>query len=175
MKRRVIELQKIKGVGDILTKRLMTAGYNSFEAIVAAGEEGLKNIKGVNPRVIPSILEQARVLAAECSVARDRKVTEIKAAAAAIRKQVEGIAQAIKERPVEELQGRTGSKIETQLSKMRTALKKVEGSLGKRVKKEEKKLAKAGKYLAELSGDTTVRGIGSRLKKARKSLKKIYA
>jgi len=58
---------------------------------------------------------------------------------------------------------------------MRTALKKVEGSLGKRVKKEEKKLAKAGKYLAELSGDTTVRGIWSRLKKARKSLKKIYA
>jgi hypothetical protein len=58
---------------------------------------------------------------------------------------------------------------------MRTALKKVEGSLGKRVKKEEKKLAKAGKYLAELSADTAVKGIGSRLKKARKSLKKIYA
>jgi predicted flap endonuclease-1-like 5' DNA nuclease len=175
MKRRVKELQKIKGVGEVLTKRLIKAGYTSFEAIVAAGEEGLKNIKGVNPQMIRSILKQATALAAESSKAHERKVGDIKAAAAAIRKQVEGIAQAIKERPVEELQGRIGSKIETQLSKMLTALKKVEGSLGKRVKKEEKTLAKAGKHLAQLSADTAVKGIGSRLKKARKSLKKIYA
>jgi hypothetical protein len=175
MKKSAKELQKIKGVGEVLTKRFITAGYTSFEAIVAAGEEGLKKIKGVNPQLIPSILDQANALAAEGCKAREQKVADSKAALSAIRKQVAGIAQAVKERPVEELQGRTGSKMKTQLSKMRTALKKVEGSLGKRVKKEEKKLAKAGKYLAELSADTAVKGIGSRLKKARKSLKKIYA
>jgi hypothetical protein len=57
---------------------------------------------------------------------------------------------------------------------MLTALEKVEESLGNRVKRAEKKLAKAGKYLAELSSDTGIKGIGSRLKKARKSLKGIY-
>ncbi len=93
MKKTMKELQKIKGIGEILTKRFIKAGYNSFEAIVAAGEEGLKKIKGVNPQVIPSILEQATALAAECSAERARKVAEIKAAAAAIRDQVEGISQ----------------------------------------------------------------------------------
>ena len=174
MKKTMKELQKIKGIGEILTKRLVKAGYNSFEAIVAAGEEGLKKIRGVNPQVIPSILEQATAMAAEYNAERARKVAEIKAAAAAIREQVEGISKAIKNRPGVELQGKVGSKIQTQLSKMLTALEKVEGSLGNRVKRAEKKLAKAGKYLAELSSDTGIKGIGSRLKKARKSLKGIY-
>jgi NAD-dependent DNA ligase len=173
MKKTMKELQKIKGIGEILTKRLIKAGYNSFEAIVAAGEEGLKKIKGVNPQVIPSILEQATALAAEYNAERARKVAEIKAAAA-IRQQVEGISKAIKNRPGFELQGKVGSKIQTQLSKMLTALERVEGSLEKRVKRAGKKLAKAGKCLAELSADTGIKGIGSSLKKARKSLKGIY-
>jgi hypothetical protein len=174
MKKTMKELQKIKGIGEILTKRFIKAGYNSFEAIVAAGEEGLKKIKGVNPQVIPSILEQATALAAECRAERARKVAKIKATAAAIREQVEGISKAIKDRPGYELQGKVGSKIQTQLSKMLTALEKVEGSLEKRVKRAGKKLAKAGKCLAELSADTGIKGIGSSLKKARKSLKGIY-
>jgi hypothetical protein len=101
-------------------------------------------------------------------------VAKIKATAAAIREQVEGISKAIKDRPGYELQGKVGSKIQTQLSKMLTALERVEGSLEKRVKRAGKKLAKAGKCLAELSADTGIKGIGSRLKKARKSLKGIY-
>ena len=174
MKKTMKELQKIKGIGEILTMRFIKAGYNSFEAIVAAGEEGLKKIKGISPQMIPSILEQATALAAECKAEHSRKVAEIKAAAVAIRKQVEGIGRAIKERPGEELQGKIGGKIETQLSKMLIALEKVEGSLEKRVKRAGKKLAKAGKCLATVSTDTGIKGIGSRLKKARKSLKGIY-
>jgi len=174
MKKTMKELQKLKGIGEVLTKRFIKAGYNSFDAIVAAGEEGLKNIKGISPHMIPSILEQATVLAAELSAERARKVAEIKAAAAAIRAQVEGIVKAIKERPGEELQGKIGSKIETQLSKMLTALEHVQGSLEKRVKRAGKKLANAGKCLATLSADTEIKGIGSSLKKARKSLKGIY-
>ena len=59
-------------------------------------------------------------------------------------------------------------------SKMLTALEKVEGSLGNRVKRAEKNWAKAGKYLAELSSDTGIKGKKIQRKKARKSLKGIY-
>jgi hypothetical protein len=174
MKKTMKELQKIKGVGEILTQRFIKAGYDSFDRIVAAGEQGLKQIKGISPHMIPSMIEQATSLAAECSTARARKVAEIKAAAAAIREQVEGIARAVKERAGEELQGKSGSKIETQLRKMIAALEKVERTLDKRVKGARKRLAKAGKCLATLSAETGIKGIGSGLKKARKSLKRIY-
>lgn len=174
MKYPMKKLQKITGLGEILAKRLINAGYDSYESIVAAGEDGLSKIKGLNPHTIPSLIEQATKLAAEINEQRSRKVAEIKAAAATIREQVEGIGRAIKERPGEELQGKIGGKIETQLSKMLTALEKVEGSLEKRLKRAGKKLAKAGKCLATLSTDTGIKGIGSRLKKARKSLKGIY-
>jgi len=168
------ELTKIKGVGEILTKRLIKAGYHSFDKIAAAGEEGLKEINGIKSQLIPSIIEQATALAAEHKTERARKVAEIKTAIAGIREQVERIATAVKKRAGQEAQGKEKYKIETQLRKMFTALENVEESLGKRVKGAQKKLSNAGACLATLSTETCVKRMGNRLKKARKSLKKIY-
>ena len=55
----VKEVTRLRGVGPVLGRRLVEAGLAGFDAIVEAGEEGLKVIQGLNPRMIPSILSQA--------------------------------------------------------------------------------------------------------------------
>ena len=172
MKKSMKELQKIKGVGEILAKRFIRAGYDSFERIAAAEKAELKSIQGINPQTIPSIIKQAAALAAEKSAERARKITELKAAAAAIREQVDGLGRACKERDGE---GRQGKKVEAELLKTVTALEKAEAKMEKRVKRAGKGLAKAGQRLSGLTADTGANAMSSRLKKARKSLKRIYA
>jgi hypothetical protein len=174
MKKSLKELQKIKGVGEILAKRFIMAGYDSFDRIAAAGEEGLKIIQGINPQTIPSIIKQAAVLAAESNTERVKKIAELKAAAAAIRKQVNGIRETFKARPGEDRQGKSKKRIETEIRKTVAALEKAELKLEKRVKRSGKSLAKAGKRLSGLTAGTEAEALGSKLKKARKSLKRIY-
>jgi len=174
MKKSTKELQKIKGVGEILAKRFIRAGYDSFDRIAAAEKTELKSIQGINPQTIPSIIKQAAALAAEKSAERARKITELKAAAAAIREQVDGLGRAFKERAGENPQGKRGKKIEAGLIKTVTALEKAEAKIEQRVKRAGKGLAKAGQRLSGLNADTGADKVSSRLKKARKSLKRIY-
>ncbi|WP_318258643.1 helix-hairpin-helix domain-containing protein [Geobacter anodireducens] len=75
------ELQKIRGIGEVLAKRLAEAGHDTFEKIAAAGEEGLRAIKGMNPRSVAAIVAQAAELAKGRAEDRDRRVEELKAAA----------------------------------------------------------------------------------------------
>ena len=59
------ELQKLKGVGEILSRRFIEAGYDTFAKIAAAGEEGLRKVPGVNPRMLASIVAEAKALSGE--------------------------------------------------------------------------------------------------------------
>ena len=59
MKPKMKELQKIKGVGEVLSKRLVEAGYDTFAKIAVAGDDGLKKIQGINPSMSQSILAEA--------------------------------------------------------------------------------------------------------------------
>ena len=175
MKKSMKELQKIKGVGEILAKRFIRAGYDSFDRIAAAEKADLKSIPGLNPQTIPSIIRQAAAMAAEKSAERARKIAELKAAAAAIREQVDGLGRACKKRVGEDLQGKSGKKVAAELLKTVTALEKAEAKMEKRVKRAGKGLAKAGQRLSGISADTEAVAMSSGLKKARKSLKRIYA
>lgn len=174
MKDTMKELQKIKGIGEILSRRLVEAGYDTHGKIAAAGEEALKAIRGINPRAISSIIVQASELAGEAGKARERRVEELKAAAATLKGQVEGIARGVRDRFADELQGKRGKKIEKELLKMVSALERVEGKIGKRVKRAGKGLAKAEARLAGLAEQGT-KGVGKGLKKARKSLKRVLS
>jgi recombinational DNA repair ATPase RecF len=174
MKKSLQELQKIKGVGEILAKRFIKAGYDSFDRVAAAGAEGLKTIQGINQQAIPVIIQQAAALAAEISAERAKKIAELKSAAAELRKQVDGIGETFRTRAGEELQGSIGKRIEAELHKMAAALEKAEQKLEKRVKRSGKSLVKAGKRLSGITAETEAAALGSTLKKARKSLKRIY-
>lgn len=164
----------IKGVGEIMAKRFVKAGYDTFDRIVAAGEEGLKSIQGMNPKTIPSIIKYAGALAAEVSAARDKKVAELKKAVADIRRQVDSMSETLKSPRGEGMRGKSGKRIETELHKMITVLEKTESKLGKRLKRAGKGLTKAGNSLSGLSPDMEADAIECKLKKARKSLRKIY-
>lgn len=174
MKGKMKELQKIKGIGEILARRFVEAGYDTHGKIAEAGEEALKAIKGTNPRAISSIISQAADLADEVGKARAKRVEELKGAAATLKGQVEGIARGIRDRFADELQGKQGRKIEKELLKVMAALERVEGKIGKRVKRAGKGLAKAEARLAGLA-EQGAKGVGKGLKKARKSLKSVLS
>jgi DNA anti-recombination protein RmuC len=174
MKKESKELQKIKGMSETLSKRLMKAGYDTFDKITAAGEAGLQKIGGLDQLTRKSIIDQAASLAKE-KRKKARRLKNLKAAAATVRGQVEGLAQTVKDRLGDRLTEKGMGKIEKQLLKMTAALDKAKGKLESRVKPAAKGLAKAKKRLAGMADEATeptevIKG----LKKARRALKKIY-
>jgi hypothetical protein len=172
MKEKLNELKQLKGVGEVLSVRLAEAGYDTIAKVVAAGEEGLKRVRGINQRILPSILEQAGQIAGEGRPTRAQKVEALKRQAASLKEQVEGVALRVKENFREDIDGKTGKKVEKQILKVLVSLEKMEGKLETRVKKAGKGLAKAEQDLALLAA-AGLADIGKGLKKARKSLKKI--
>jgi predicted flap endonuclease-1-like 5' DNA nuclease len=49
MKEQMKELQKLKGVGEVLSQRLVQASYNTIAKVAAAEQKGLERIAGMNP------------------------------------------------------------------------------------------------------------------------------
>ena len=172
MKKKLNELKQLRGVGEVLARRLVEAGFDTFAKVTAAGEEGLEKIQGINQRMVSAILEQAGQLAGEGRATKTQKVEELKRHAASLKEQLQGVALRVRENFQEELAGKNGKKVEKQIMKVIASLEKVEGKLETRVKKAGKGLEKAGKSLALLAA-AGLADIGKGLKKARKSLKKI--
>jgi hypothetical protein len=174
MKEAAKELQKLKGIGEVLARRLVEAGHDTFAKVAAAGEEGLKKIAGINPRMLPAIVTQASELAGEAGKSRAHKVEELKQQASSLKEQVQGVALNLRDRFKDEVAGKAGKKVEKEILKVIASLEKVERKLGARAKKAGKGLKKAEKRLASLA-DAGLKQVGIGLKKARKSLKRIYA
>jgi DNA anti-recombination protein RmuC len=175
MKKESKELQKIKGIRGPLLKRLIDAGYDTFDKIAAAGDAGLKKIRGLDQLTRKSVIDQAASLAKE-NRKKARRLKDLKTAAATVRGQVEGLAHTVKDRLGDRLTEKGMGKLEKQLFKMTAALDKAKGKLESRVKPAAKGLAKAKKQLAVTADKTTEpTEVITRLKKARKAIKKIYS
>lgn len=174
MKRGEKELQKLKGVGEILSRRFVEAGYDTFAKVAAAGAEGIRKIPGVNPRLVEAIVAQAGELAGEAEKGRTEKVAELKQRVLSLKERIQGIALGVRDRLKEEAAGKAGKKVEKELLKMIASLEKVEGKMETRVKKAGKGLTKAEKRLEGIA-DAGLKGVGKGLKKARKSLKRVFA
>ena len=65
MKEQMKELQKLKGVGEVLSRRLVEASYDTIAKVAAAQEKGLERIAGMNPQKVRSIVAQARQMTGE--------------------------------------------------------------------------------------------------------------
>ncbi|MGA7874488.1 MAG: helix-hairpin-helix domain-containing protein [Desulfoferrobacter sp.] len=72
MKKAMKELQELKGIGKVLSRRLIEASYNTIAKVAAAEEHGLKAIPGMNPQKIRSIVAQAREMTAEAEKSRPK-------------------------------------------------------------------------------------------------------
>jgi predicted flap endonuclease-1-like 5' DNA nuclease len=66
------ELQKLKGIGEVLARRLIEASYNTIAKVAAAEEHGLKKIPGMNPQKLRSIVTQAREMTAAAEKSRPK-------------------------------------------------------------------------------------------------------
>lgn len=167
----VQDLQQIKGIGEILAKRLCEAGINSLSDIVKAGESGLKAIKGINPRIVQSILDQAVKLQAESTSSKAERIAKVKECCSALRASVQSIAESARQRLGETLAGKPGAKLASTIVRFIDTLDKVEDSAHKRVKRAGKALLKAERRLEALS-DAGHRDLRKGIRRARKSLRR---
>ena len=65
MKDRTKELQKLTGIGSVLSQRLVEASYDTIAKVAAAEEKGLKRVAGLYPHKLQSIVAQARKMMGE--------------------------------------------------------------------------------------------------------------
>jgi len=65
MKKQLKELQQLKGIGAVLSQRLVEASYDTVAKVAAAEEKGLERIAGLNPQKVRSIVTQARKMTGE--------------------------------------------------------------------------------------------------------------
>jgi predicted flap endonuclease-1-like 5' DNA nuclease len=70
MKNQMKELQKLQGIGEVLSRRLVEASYDTIAKVAAAEEKGLEKITGLNPQKVRSIVTQARNMTGEAEKSR---------------------------------------------------------------------------------------------------------
>ena len=70
MKEQMKELQKLKGIGEVLSQRLVEASYDTIAKVAGAEKKGLERIPGMNPQKVRSIVTQARNLMGEAEKSR---------------------------------------------------------------------------------------------------------
>jgi hypothetical protein len=174
MKKRVNKLIKLRGVGAVLAKRLAESGLDNYEKVVAAGEDGLMKIKGMNPRAVPGIISQAAEMVADSLAGKGKREEELKQVAASLKERVQGVAIDVRDRFSEDIAGKMGKKFEKEIVKVISSLEKVETKLRTRGKRAAKGLSKAEKRLEGLQ-EAGLKKIRKGLQKARKSLKRVLA
>ena len=64
------ELQQLKGIGEVLSRRLVESSYDTIAKVAAAEEKGLERIAGMNPQKVRSIVTQARKMVGEAEKSR---------------------------------------------------------------------------------------------------------
>ena len=70
MKEQMKELQQLKGVGEVLSRRLIESSFNTIAKVAGAEKKGLERIAGMNPQKVRSIVTQARKMAGEAEKSR---------------------------------------------------------------------------------------------------------
>jgi len=166
------DLRKLKGIGSILVKRLQEAGLDSFAKVAQGGEEELGKISGINPRNIPSILEQARQLseAAQTGAVTGIEALQLRLSAAKLKLQT--LAETTRERFQEELAGKWGKKLGCDLVRMEETLNSLSFEGKKCSKRAGKALSKMDKRVAGLAEDASLKKLHKTLKRARKAVQK---
>jgi predicted flap endonuclease-1-like 5' DNA nuclease len=70
MKEQMKELQKLNGIGEVLSRRLVESSYDTIAKVASAEEKGLERIAGITPQKVRSIVTQARKMTGEAEKSR---------------------------------------------------------------------------------------------------------
>jgi hypothetical protein len=168
------DLTRLRGVGPVLGRRFVDAGLDCFEKIVEAGAEGLKDIRGLNPRMIPLILSQAAEMNAAAEGSKERLLLKMRQQIDLLAGTVQNMALRITDRFGAESVGTDGKGMEKEILRILALLDKSTAKLGTKKKKMAKGLERAEKRLLSLNG-AGLEEILKGLKKSRKYLKRIFS
>jgi ribosomal protein S13 len=169
----ISQLQQIKGVGEVLARRLVEAGIDTLQRLATAREEELCAIKGLVPATIPAIQAQARILAAEpAETADDKSLAEMLDDAERLRFGVSNLVIKLREQHPEGEEGKTHRQLRKEITRVLATLERVESSLSTQLRKIGKKLAKADAKLAGLPQDD-LEALTKGLRDTRKTIDKI--
>ena len=171
MVKKAADLQQLKGVGPVLSKRLQEMGLDSFEKIAQADEEVLKKISGINPRMVTSILLQAKTLSEAPTAAAEERGEVLRRLLFGVKAKVQTLVEVTRQRFPDELTGKHGKKISRDLGRIVDALEKIGAYGKKRYKRAGKALEKAEKRVEGLQ-EASIRKVHKGLKKARKTVRK---
>jgi hypothetical protein len=168
------ELTRLRGIGPVLGRRLLDAGLDGFEKIAGAGEKGLKDIRGLNPRMISSLLSQIAVLTTDAVVARDSALKEMMQRADRLAGTVQDMAAQIRDRLEPDGVRKDGRRMEKEIFRILLLLEKLPARFGSKRKRTSKGLDRAEEAL-QFPGEAGLKEMGKGLKKTRKALKRIFA
>ena len=70
MKEKMKELQKLKGIGDVLSRRLVESSYDTIGKVAGAEKKGLERIAGMSPQKVRDIVTQARKMMGKAEKSR---------------------------------------------------------------------------------------------------------
>lgn len=70
MKEKNKEIQNLKGIGEVLSRRLVESGHDTLTKIASAEEKELERVTGLNPQKVRSVITQARKMALEVEQSR---------------------------------------------------------------------------------------------------------
>ena len=70
MEEKIKELQKLSGIGEVLSRRLVESSYDTIAKVAAAEKKGLARIAGMNPQKLRSIVTQARQMTGQAEKSR---------------------------------------------------------------------------------------------------------
>jgi len=157
-------LQQLKGVGEVLAKRMEKAGLDSFEKIAQGGEEALQKVPGMPPRSVATIVEQARQLAEQ---GRTEKEESLGQRLSRVREQLQTLAKMARDRFEADLAGKKGKKLTLDLVRIEDALARMAD--GGKVKRTGKALTKAQKRFSGLE-DASLKKLRKHVKRARKTV-----
>jgi len=163
------DLQQLKGIGRILAKRMYDAGFDSFAKIAHAGEEGLKRVRGISPRAIGQIVEQAKQLAQAPELGHADRAEAVQRHLSEVREKIQNLAQSTRDRYQADLTGKRGKKLSYDLVRIEDALIKMDDGGRKRSKRAGKALIKAEKRITGLE-DASLKKVRKGLKRARKAM-----
>ncbi len=166
------QLQQIDGVGEVIAKRLVAAGFDTLPRLVAATEPELASIKGLLPGAIPAILAQAKeLLAADQVGSDDKSLTDMLDDAERLRMGVSSLVLKLRDQHAESEDGKEERALRKEITRVLATLERVEASLSDQLRRLGKKLAKADARLATAPRDD-LEALTKGLRQTRKAIDK---
>ncbi|MHB8708311.1 MAG: helix-hairpin-helix domain-containing protein [Desulfuromonadales bacterium] len=167
------QLQQIKGVGEVLAKRLVEAGFDTLQRVAAATEQELAAVKGLLPGAIPAVLAQARELAGTSQIEADEKsLAEMLENAERLRSGVSSLVLKLRDQHLDSEDGKSQRALRKEVTRVLATLERVEASLSEQLRRLGKKLAKADAALTNVAQDD-LEALTKGLRQTRKSIDKI--